>query len=105
MHDSDEHGSVTAWLTTITVSPDAAETAWRNRWDRYAPARQAMAWQPLVGGRKPLADAARRNAFRTAHQAGESALSFVPSASSPVRRSACPGPRIPRDFRGWPAMN
>jgi hypothetical protein len=43
MHDTNEHGSVTAWLTTITISQGEADTAWRNLWDRYAPAVQALA--------------------------------------------------------------
>jgi len=43
MHDTGEHGSVTSWLTAITVAQGEAETAWRNLWERLAAVRQAAA--------------------------------------------------------------
>lgn len=143
MHDSDEHGSVTAWLKTITVSPGEADTAWRNLWERYAPAMRALARRHLAGGRKPLADeedivveafrdlfqgiqagrftqltnrddlqqilititqrraidAVRKNAFRTAHEAGESALSYLNRGASSLRPLDClPGPENPPEL-------
>lgn len=143
MHDSDVHGSVTAWLTTITASPGAADTAWGNLWERYAPAMQAQARRQLAGGRKPLADeddvvveafrdlfqgiqagrfaqltdrddlqqilititrrravdAARRNAFRTAHEAGESALPLgLGGDGSPQGLDSVPGPENPPEL-------
>jgi len=143
MHDTGEHGSVTAWLTTLTVSQGEADTAWRKLWHRYAPAMQALARRHLADGRKPLADdedivveafrdlfqgiqagrfaqltdrddlqqilititqrraidAARRNAFRTAHEAGESALPLgLGGASNPRGLDSLPGPENPPEL-------
>lgn len=143
MHDSGEHGSVTAWLTTLNVTRGEADTAWRNVWDRYAPTMQALARQHLPAGRKPLADeddivveafrdlfqglqagrfaqlndrddlqqilitithrraidAARRNAARTAHEAGESALPLgLGGDGSPRGLDNLPGPENPPEL-------